>query len=259
MTRIASDLPETAHRLTRKGRELQVRVLELTDVRDGGFVLIFGEIDDDCLVRIHSRCLYGDALGSDDCDCGPELDKAMDLIQGKGSGVLVYLEQEGRGAGLIAKARGLRDGDLTGADTFTSYRSMGLPEDSRSYELAAKSLAALGLNTVRLLTNNPDKAHALRAAGIAVTPVPLLTRARSARARQYLEAKRKRRRHWIPIEAEAPWAIEASTVVEDTAILPAVIDDEPRKRRIHWLWRSRESGFTARRRAKKAGLVATSG
>ncbi|WP_194818778.1 GTP cyclohydrolase II [Nocardia sp. XZ_19_385] len=258
MIRTASSLAETAHRLTRKGRELHVQVLELADVRDGGYVLVFGEIADDCLVRIHSRCLYGDALRSDDCDCGPELDKAMDLIQEEGSGVLVYLEQEGRGAGLIAKARGLRDGDLTGADTFTSYRTLGFPEDSRSYELAAKTLAALGLSAVRLLTNNPEKAHALRAANIAVTAVPLLTRARSARARQYLEAKRKRRRHWIPVEAEAPWAIEASIAIEDTAILPALPDD-PRKRRIHWLWFSREGGFTARRRARKAGLVATSG
>ncbi|GAB2659865.1 GTP cyclohydrolase II RibA [Nocardia goodfellowii] len=218
----AGILAETAHTLTRKGRDLQVRVQELPAECDGGYLLVFGEPGAGCLVRVHSRCLYGDALRSDDCDCGPELDMAMDMIQDEGSGVLVYLEQEGRGVGLIAKARGLRRTELSGEDTFTSYHSLGYPEDARCYKLAARALAdllsgAFGVDSVRLLTNNPDKVQALESAGLAVRPVPLGTQARSERARKYLEAKRRHRRHWIPLEA----------ALQDTATLEPLSLDAP--------------------------------
>ncbi|MFF2550152.1 GTP cyclohydrolase II [Nocardia sp. NPDC058058] len=195
------ELQATAHSLTRKGRELSVRVSELrADPETGagellGHILVFGDPDQECLVRIHSRCLYGDALGSQDCDCGPELDLAMDLIQAEGHGVLVYLEQEGRGSGLIVKAMGLRLGAQIGVDTFTSYRMLGHPIDSRSYGHAAQALSGLGLRSVRLMTNNPDKVAALEEAGFAVVTVPLLTEPRSERARQYMEAKRRFRGH----------------------------------------------------------------
>lgn len=184
-----SALDQTRHPLTRKGRELSVRVAEFDD----GQVLVFGAPTDDCLVRIHSRCLYGDVLGSQDCDCGPELEQAMDLIQEAGSGVLVYLEQEGRGAGLINKARGLGLSERLGLDTFASYASLGLDADSRCFKLAAEALTTLGLRSVRLLTSNPDKASALREAGIDVTVVRLRTEPRSERARAYQAAKRRRR------------------------------------------------------------------
>lgn len=205
MTTAASRLAEPGHRLTRKGRELQVHVVQIPDDIDGGHALIIGEITDGtmriadgCLVRIHSRCLYGDALGSDDCDCGPELDLAMDRIWAEGAGILFYLEQEGRGAGLINKARGLETSERLGLDTFDSYAQLQLSADSRSYKLAADLLVALRLTSVRLLTNNPDKVHALRTAGLDVGVVPLHTRPRSERARKYLEAKRRRRGHMIP-------------------------------------------------------------
>ncbi|MFQ6396352.1 GTP cyclohydrolase II [Nocardia sp. KC 131] len=202
----AAPLPgETAHRFTRKGHEIQVSVIEVDGGPAYGHVLVFGQPGDECLVRIHSRCLYGDALRSDDCDCGPELDKALDLIQAAGAGVLVYLEQEGRGAGLVAKARGYRYSELEGTDTFTSYEALGYPPDARTYHHAATSLKKLGLKSILLLTNNPDKADEIRSAGFAVTVVPLGTRPLSARAAAYLEAKRRRRKHWIPTDA-APWA-----------------------------------------------------
>ncbi|MFC9894640.1 GTP cyclohydrolase II [Nocardia sp. NPDC127579] len=215
-------LQETAHTLTRKGSDLQVRVQELPDECNGGYLLVFGDPGPDCLVRVHSRCLYGDALASDDCDCGPELDMAMDMIQEDGAGVLVYLEQEGRGVGLIAKARGLRESELSGDDTFTSYHRLGFPEDARCYKPAACALAELlatqfGVTSVRLLTNNPDKLDALRSAGLTVTAVPLGTRARSERARKYLEAKRTHRKHWIPIE----------DALQDTARFEALDIDVP--------------------------------
>ncbi|MFI6865671.1 GTP cyclohydrolase II [Nocardia sp. NPDC050406] len=179
------------HSLTRKGREIQIQVMEVTADPTIGHLLVFGELGDNPLVRLHSRCLYGDALRSDDCDCGAELELTMDMIQAEGAGVLVYLEQEGRGAGLIAKARGLRLSEEYGVDTFTSYRMLGVDVDSRSYTRAAESLrSGLDLAAVRLLTNNPDKVEALRAAGLRVEVVPLRTRPRSERAKHYLEAKR---------------------------------------------------------------------
>lgn len=248
---------DTAHRLTRKGAELTVRVRELPADRDGGAVLVFGEIGQDCLVRIHSRCLYGDALQSDDCDCGPELERSMDLIQAEGRGVLVYLDQEGRGAGLVAKARGLREAERTGADTFTAYTRLGYPEDARSFRLAAAAIAELGLRRVRLLTNNPDKAAALTDLGVAVTVVPLTTRPRSARARKYLQDKRARRRHWLP-ELSAPWAAGLAGP-ESTMVLPVLPDDAGwdedgagavgGTRRSRWGWLRGEGAGTAARRS----------
>ncbi|MGF6888101.1 GTP cyclohydrolase II [Nocardia sp. GAS34] len=201
----------TEHTFNRHGREIPLRILEIGGDTDHGHLLVFGDPGPDCLVRIHSRCLYGESLGSDDCDCGPELDKALDMIQDAGAGVLIYLEQEGRGAGLLAKARGYRHSEQYGADTFASYEALGYPADARSYTVAVEHLRVLlddlGVRAIQLLTNNPDKARAVREAGIAVSVLPLATAALSARASDYLEAKRRRRRHWIPT-AEAPWAPE---------------------------------------------------
>ncbi|MGQ4615494.1 GTP cyclohydrolase II RibA [Nocardia sp. R7R-8] len=201
------DPADTEHRFRRNGHDLRVRVVELDGVGEQGHLLLFGAVADGCLVRVHSRCLYGEALRSQDCDCGPELDKALDLIQAAGSGVLVYLEQEGRGAGLIAKALGYRESERSGADTFTSYEALGYPADGRTYVATARALADLGLRSVQLLTNNPAKVEALRQEGLRVTPVPLRTRPLSERARDYLEAKRARRKHWIPTDS-APWAFD---------------------------------------------------
>ncbi|RJO74110.1 GTP cyclohydrolase II [Nocardia panacis] len=206
-TTVSNLAGDTEHRITRAGGELRVRVLELDGYGESGHALIFGDPADGCLVRVHSRCLYGEALGSDDCDCGPELTKSLDLMQANGSGVLIYLEQEGRGLGLLAKARGYRHSQCRGTDTFASYEALGYPADARSYDAAARVLLALRLRAVDLLTNNPAKVAALTAAGLAVTAVPLYTRVRSERARDYLEAKRRRRGHWIPTDA-APWAAD---------------------------------------------------
>ncbi|MFD0360071.1 GTP cyclohydrolase II [Nocardia sp. GCM10030253] len=220
--------------------------MEVAGGAEYGYVLIFGELSDGCLVRIHSRCLYGDALGSDDCDCGPELDKALNLIQAAGSGILVYLEQEGRGAGLIAKARGYRQSERTGSDTFASYEALGYPADSRTYDHAAKSLVDLGLTSVQLLTNNPAKAEEIRSAGLRVTVVPLSTRPLSARAAAYLEAKRRRRQHWIPTD-QAPWA-PADWESDAMGTFPAV-QRPPRNR---WVRLTRYRRFAFWRRASAA-------
>lgn len=198
MTISLAHLADTDHRFTRKANDLRVRVLELDDADERGHMLVFGDIADGSLVRIHSRCLYGEVLGSDDCDCGPELGAALDRIQAARSGVLVYLEQEGRGAGLIAKARGYRHSELCRTDSFTSYQELGYPVDARTYAVAARGLLDLGLRSVTLLTNNPAKVEALQDAGLTVVVAPLITPVRSERARAYLEAKRVHRGHIIP-------------------------------------------------------------
>lgn len=196
------ELQTTAHSLNRGGFELRVRVKDVADERGVGHVLIFGELTDGCLVRIHSRCLYGETLGADDCDCGPELALALELIkEAGGQGVLIYLEQEGRGAGLEVKAQGLHIGEETGADTFDAYRMLGHPEDARTYDHAAAALKDLGLRSVRLMTNNPDKVQAVENAGLVVKPIPLETEPRSERAALYMAAKAKRRSAYSQLPA----------------------------------------------------------
>ncbi|WP_235748140.1 GTP cyclohydrolase II [Nocardia coffeae] len=204
---------DTEHTFSRGGRELPLQVHEIGGVTDHGHLLIFGRPADNCLVRIHSRCLYGESLRSDDCDCGPELDKTLDMIQDAGAGVLIYLEQEGRGLGLLAKARGYRHSEQSGTDTFTSYEALGYPADARTYTGAAQSLykllVTLGIGRIQLLTNNPAKAAAVIDTGLTVTVVPLRTTALSERASDYLDAKRRHRHHWIPTD-DAPWAPDLS-------------------------------------------------
>ncbi|GAB4586133.1 GTP cyclohydrolase II [Nocardia sp. IFM 10818] len=216
------ELPTTEHQLTRKGQEMRVRVEPLDVGIDGGHLLVFGSITDHCLVRIHSRCLYGDVLGSQDCDCGPELARTMDMIQHEGMGVLIYLEQEGRGAGLATKARGLQLTEELGVDTFTAYAMLGEEPDRRCYGSAAKSLATLGLSSVRLITNNPEKVAAVRDAGLAVTAVPVHTTPESRRAARYLTAKRRHGRHRLPFHYRSRLLVPVmATVVAGAGALVA--------------------------------------
>ncbi|MEU7143757.1 GTP cyclohydrolase II [Nocardia sp. NPDC046473] len=216
---------ETQHQFTRKKIALPLRVVELDDATERGHLLVFGDVTDGCLVRIHSRCLYSEALGSEDCDCGPELDTALDYIQAAGCGVLVYLEQEGRGCGLVAKARGYRYSEQHSTDSFTSYVALGYPVDARTFEVAARGLLDLGLHSVTLLTNNPDKIGTLRDNGLNVIVAPLITPARSDRAQAYLEAKRIHRGHILPapdplttFDPVFPLPPEESQAGDDTAI-----------------------------------------
>jgi GTP cyclohydrolase II len=118
------------------------------------------------LVRMHSECLTGDVFGSARCDCGPQLREAVERLTNEG-GVLLYLRQEGRGIGLYNKldAYALQD---HGLDTYEANSALGLPEDSRDYTAAAQMLTALGIDTIDLLSNNPDKGAQLDAHGITV-------------------------------------------------------------------------------------------
>ncbi len=125
------------------------------------------EACDTPLVRLHSECFTGDFLGSVRCDCGPQLRQAIRRMAGEGSGVLLYLAQEGRGIGLVNKLRayGLQD---RGLDTLDANLALGWGADERSFLAAARMLEALGVPRIRLLTNNPAKVAALQACGITV-------------------------------------------------------------------------------------------
>ncbi|HEY8394546.1 MAG TPA: bifunctional 3,4-dihydroxy-2-butanone-4-phosphate synthase/GTP cyclohydrolase II [Thermaerobacter sp.] len=148
------------------------------------------------LVRLHSECLTGDALHSLRCDCGQQLDAALEAIAAEGRGVLLYLRQEGRGIGLAAKIRAyeLQDGGL---DTVEANQALGFPADARDYGVAAQILRDLGVRRVRLLTNNPDKQEQLVEYGLAVSErVPLRVPPHPHNER-YLQTKRAKLGHWL--------------------------------------------------------------
>ena len=146
------------------------------------------------LVRLHSECLTGDVFGSLKCDCGAQLKEALKIIGANGSGVLLYLRQEGRGIGLANKLRAYALQDR-GLDTVEANRRLGFADDERDYAHAAAILRALGIESVRLLTNNPAKVAGLEAAGIAVVErVPHHMPANPHNA-DYLATKRKKSGH----------------------------------------------------------------
>lgn len=153
----------------------------------------FGRWDEEqpVLVRIQSSCVYGEVLGARDCDCRDQLERAMDLMRDAGAGIIVYLDQEGRGAGLLAKARGYELSERTGVDSFAAYERLGLAADQRNYEAAAKILMDLKVSRLHLLTNNPDKLAAVVGAGLDVDRQPLTTTARRE-SRDYLASKKAR-------------------------------------------------------------------
>lgn len=129
-----------------------------------------GDVRDqaDVLVRLHSECLTGDALGSLRCDCRDQLEKALEYLGQQERGVLLYLRQEGRGIGLLNKVRAYALQDR-GLDTVDANLALGFQDDERDYRVAAHMLMALGVRSVRLLTNNPDKVEQLEEHGIVVS------------------------------------------------------------------------------------------
>jgi 3,4-dihydroxy 2-butanone 4-phosphate synthase/GTP cyclohydrolase II len=171
--------------------------------------LVYGDpadlrTDEPVLARVHSECLTGDVFGSSRCDCGPQLDEALDRIATEGRGVVIYLRgHEGRGIGLLAKLQAyqLQDG---GRDTVDANLDLGLPADARHYGAATQILRDLGVSSVRLLTNNPDKTESLASYGIPVTEQVGLTPRPNDHNIAYLRTKRDRMGHDLPdLAAEA--------------------------------------------------------
>lgn len=153
------------------------------------------------LVRVHSECLTGDAFGSLRCDCGPQLHRSMAKVAAEGGAVIYLQGHEGRGVGLLAKLRAYAEQDA-GADTVEAQERLGLPVDAREYAAAAGILHDLGLGSVRLLTNNPDKAAGLRQLGIDVVAVERLITGTNAENQNYLRTKRDRLGHDLPIDTD---------------------------------------------------------
>lgn len=161
--------------------------------------LTLGDVggDEPVLARIHSECLTGDGLFSQRCDCGPQLQAAMEAVAREGRGIILYLRQEGRGIGLLNKIRAYRLQD-EGADTVEANEQLGFPPDLRAYDLAAAMLCHFGICRVRLMTNNPAKLDAMAAHGVEISErLPLLAGA-NARNRGYLDTKASKMGHWLP-------------------------------------------------------------
>ncbi|MBI1758306.1 MAG: bifunctional 3,4-dihydroxy-2-butanone-4-phosphate synthase/GTP cyclohydrolase II [Actinobacteria bacterium] len=168
--------------------------------------LVLGEIGDgeDVLVRVHSECLTGDVFGSQRCDCGPQLDAAMQAVADEGRGVVLYVRgHEGRGIGLLHKLRAYQLQE-TGRDTVDANLDLGLPADARDYGTGAQILADIGIRSMRLLSNNPAKRAGLEGYGLRVVgrePLPVHTTAHNIR---YLQTKRDRMGHELPADLAAP-------------------------------------------------------
>ena len=197
--------------------EFELRAFELASGRVY-LALVRGEIGDgrSVLTRLHSECLTGDALGSLRCDCGAQLREAAREIAAEGRGVLVYAtDQEGRGIGLVNKLRSYMLQE-DGADTVEANCRLGFPADARSYESAARCLELLGIRSVRLLTNNPNKVEALTRAGIEVERTIPLQTSPHVRNVEYLQAKEAGLGHVAP--AGAP--LDGNPIGEATDVSP---------------------------------------
>ncbi|MGW4638396.1 GTP cyclohydrolase II [Sphaerisporangium sp. NPDC004334] len=186
--------------VTRRGT---FRSVAFRDPLDGHehLALVYGEtkMRENVLVRVHSECVTGDIFDAMRCECGDQLNAALDAIVQAGSGVLVYLRgHEGRGIGLVAKVRTHVLQDHDGLDTVDSATALDLPVDTRDFGPAARVLKYLDIRSIRLMSNNSDKIHALESHGITVSArVPLLMQVNDHNMR-YLVAKRDRLGHHLP-------------------------------------------------------------
>ncbi len=179
--------------------------------------LVKGDLGDgqDVLVRVHSECLTGDVFGSRRCDCGPQLDAALSAVAQEGRGVVLYVRgHEGRGIGLMHKLQAYQLQDA-GSDTVDANLELGLPADARDYGTGAQILVDLGIRTMRLLSNNPDKRAGLEGYGLEIVGrVPLPTLATPENLR-YLKTKRDRMGHDLP--GLAAFEDEATEAAADSA------------------------------------------
>tara|TARA_R110002110_G_scaffold414951_1_gene647083 strand:+ start:365101 stop:365769 length:669 start_codon:yes stop_codon:yes gene_type:complete len=190
----------TSARIPTKYGDFQLCYYTNSEDDKAHLALYLGNVEnaENVLTRVHSECFTGDVLGSLRCDCGEQLDFAMQEIAKEGQGVIVYMRQEGRGIGLSKKieAYNLQD---AGHDTVDANILLGHQADEREYSLAALILKDLGVKSIRLLTNNPTKIEALEEEGIAVNERVSLEGTVHPENRQYLMTKAKRMKHILSI------------------------------------------------------------
>lgn len=175
-------------------------------------------------VRVHSECLTSEVFGSLKCDCRDQLERAQAEIARRGMGVILYLRQEGRGIGLANKIRAYALQAAMGADTIEANELLHLPVDARQYDVASAILSELGVESIELLTNNPDKVEKLRALGVCVERrIPVLVAATPFSA-NYLDVKRRRMQHEIPQSiVEPPAATPTDTARGNLHVLGTVL------------------------------------
>ena len=158
--------------------------------------------DEPVLARVHSKCLTGDVFGSERCDCGPQLHAALRQIQHAGKGVLLYLDQEGRGIGLANKLKAYTLQDR-GMDTAEANVALGFKPDLRDYGIGAQILRDLGVTKMRLLTNNPKKIIGLEGYGLEVVERVPIEMPATRRNRAYLATKRDKLGHLLTLSPPA--------------------------------------------------------
>ena len=175
----------------------KIKVYKDTLKNEEHVALVKGDIDpmQPSLVRVHSECLTGDAFGSLHCDCGDQLETAMRQIEKEGTGIIVYMRQEGRGIGLSNKIKAYKLQE-EGMDTVEANESLGFPMDLRTYGIGAQILKDCNVGHMRLLTNNPKKVVGLEGYGLHLTElVPLVTEVKNERQKKYLETKKIKMGH----------------------------------------------------------------
>jgi GTP cyclohydrolase II len=162
--------------------------------------LVYGDVSGGSRVpvRVHSECMTGEVFGSLKCDCREQLDMALAEIARRGAGAVIYLRQEGRGIGLTNKIRAY-ELQADGHDTVDANRILGLPDDARSYEMVPTMLDLLGIDSISLMTNNPDKVNKLRALGVNVVERIGVIVQPNAHSAGYLDTKRRRMGHHLPL------------------------------------------------------------
>ena len=177
----------------------QIYVYEPTVEREPYVAIVKGDVctEEPVLVRMHSSCLTGDLLGSLRCDCGDQLEMALQAIEEAGRGVVVYIQQEGRGIGIINKLRAYELQDQ-GLDTVEANEALGFKADSRDYSLGAQLLADLGIQKIRLMTNNPAKRAGLQGYGLEIVEYVPVIAAPEEHREKYLATKRDKMDHMLP-------------------------------------------------------------